>query len=371
MIRPLGQLLPALLAGLLLACSPTPAPVGPTDAPTAKPPAATAATTPVPAATAVTAQVPASTAPVPATTAATAPAAQVPAATAATVPAAQVPAATGATAPLPGGAVSGEVTVFAAASLTDAFREIGERFQAANPNSRVTFNFGASTQLRTQLEQGAQADVFASADQAQMDRARQAGRIAGPDEIFVTNRLVLIAPRANPGGVQGPGDLATPGLKLVMTLPEVPIGVYTQTMLDRMSQDPRFGPDFVVRVNANVVSREPNVRQVVARVQLGEADAAVVYASDVTPPAAPHLATFDVPDQFNTIATYPIALAADAPQAEAGRAFVDLVLSPVGQGILARWSFVPIGPTAMRTTRERAQSGEGQSAPSPSGRGLG
>lgn len=246
------------------------------------------------------------------------------------------------------GPVSGELTVFAAASLTDAFSELGERFEVANPNSRVRFNFGASTQLRTQLEQGAQADVFASADQAQMDRARQAGRVAGPDTTFVTNRLVVIAPADNPGGVQGPGDLAKPNLKVVAAQPEVPIGVYTRDMLEKMSRDPRFGVDFTDRVDLNIVSREANVRQVVAKVQLGEADAAVVYRSDVTPQVAPRLATFDVPDQFNTIATYPIALVAGGPQAErGGRAFIDLVLSPVGQGVLAKWNFVPVGPTAL------------------------
>ena len=244
-------------------------------------------------------------------------------------------------------AISGEVTVFAAASLNDAFRELGERFQAANPNSRVTFNFGASSQLRTQLEQGGRADVFASADQAQMDRARDAGRIAGPDTTFVTNRLVVITPRANPGGVRGPGDLAKPGLKVVTAQPEVPIGVYTRDMLAKMSRAPQFGVDFEDRVNANIVSREANVRQVVAKVQLGEADAAVVYRSDVTPRVAPELATFDVPDQVNTIATYPIAVVGGGPNVEGGRAFIDLLLSPTGQGILAKWNFVPVGPTAM------------------------
>ena len=321
MIRPLGRflpavrLLPALVAGLLLACTPLPPGPAPgsarsTDAPPAKPPAATAGTNPAAAVSA-----------------------------------------------------GGEVTVFAAASLADAFREIGERFQAANPNSRVTFNFGASTQLRTQLEQGAQADVFASADQAQMDRAREAGRIVGPDVTFASNRLVVIAPAANPGRVQGPADLARPGLKVVTTLPEVPIGVYTQAMLDKMSRDPRFGREFRDRVNANVVSREANVRQIVAKVQLGEADAGVVYASDVTPQAAPRLATFDVPDQFNSIATYPIALVAAAPQLEAGRAFVDLVLSPAGQAVLARWSFLPVGPTAMLPRRAADDSRYGHRAP--------
>jgi molybdate transport system substrate-binding protein len=134
----------------------------------------------------------------------------------------------------------------------------------------------------------------------------------------------------------------------VTTAPEVPIGVYTQTMFEKMSQAPQFGPDFATRANASIVSREPNVRQIVAKIQLGEGDAGVVYRSDVTPQAAPDLATYDVPDPFNTIATYPIALVNGGPQTEAGAAFVALVLSPIGQGVLLKWNFSPspVGPVA-------------------------
>ena len=237
------------------------------------------------------------------------------------------------------------LTVFAAASLTEAFREIGAVFEA-NTGIPVTFNFGASSQLRTQLEQGARADVFASADQAQMDRARQAGLIAGPDVPFLTNRLVVITPAGNPAGIRGPADLARPGVRVVTAGPEVPIGAYTQAMFERMSRLDAYGPDFVDRANANVVSREPNVRQVVAKIQLGEGDAAVVYLSDVTPNAVPDLRTFAIPDELNTIAAYPIAPVAGAPQAELGAGFIALVLSPIGQGILQSWSFAPVGPVA-------------------------
>jgi molybdate transport system substrate-binding protein len=238
------------------------------------------------------------------------------------------------------------VTVFAAASLTDAFKEIGAIFEA-NTGVPVTFNFGASSQLRTQLEQGAQADLFASADQIQIDRARDTGTIVGPEILFAINRLVLIAPKSNPAGIQGVADLARPGLRLVTAAPEVPIGAYTQTMLDRMSQKPEFGADFKDRANANVVSREPNVRQVVAKVQLGEADAAVVYLTDVTPQSAPDLQVLPIPDELNTIAAYPIVMVRDAPQPELGTIFVTLVLSPVGQGVLERSNFTPVGPTAL------------------------
>jgi molybdate transport system substrate-binding protein len=112
-------------------------------------------------------------------------------------------------------------------------------------------------------------------------------------------------------------------------------------MLDRMSQDARFGAAFKDEVNSHVVSREANVRQIVAKVQLGEADAGVVYRTDVTPRGAPQLATFDVPDEFNTIATYPIAVVKDAPNGAGASAFVAFILSPPGQEILRKWNFTP------------------------------
>jgi molybdate transport system substrate-binding protein len=239
-------------------------------------------------------------------------------------------------------AVTGEITVFAAASLTDAFQEMGERFKTAHPSSSVTFNFGASTQLVTQLDQGAQADVFASADQVQMDRAKAANRVAGPDAVFATNRLVITTPASNPGRIAGHADLARPGLRIVTTQSDVPIGAYTQAMLEKMSGSRRLGADFKDKVNANVVSREANVRQIVAKVQLGEADAGVVYKSDVTPQAAGQLATIDIPDEFNAPASYPIAEVSGAPNRAGAAAFVTFVLSPEGQGILAKWNFVPI-----------------------------
>jgi molybdate transport system substrate-binding protein len=238
---------------------------------------------------------------------------------------------------------SGEITVFAAASLTDAFTDMGERFKAANPNTNIVFNFGASTQLFTQIDQGAPADIFASADQVQMDRARAAGRIDGPAFTFAMNRLVVITPAANPGRVEELGDLARPGLRVVTSQADVPIGVYTQTMLDRMSEDPQYGTDFKDRVNANIVSREANVRQIVAKVQLGEADAAVVYKSDVTPQVASQLRMINVPNDFNVLATYPIALVQGARNRALAAAFMGYVLSPSGQEVLAAWNFVPVG----------------------------
>ncbi len=238
------------------------------------------------------------------------------------------------------------LTVFAASSLTDAFKEIGQAFEAEK-STTVTFNFGASSQLRTQLQQGASADVFASADQVQMNNARDDGSIASPDVTFARNRLVVITPKDNPGRIQSAADIANPGIRFVTAAPEVPIGAYTQNMFDKMSQISAFGADFKDRANANIVSREPNVRQVVAKVQLGEADAAVVYLSDVTPSSAPDLMTIPIPDDLNTLAAYPIALVTNGPQAELGQAFIDMVMAPSGQAILGKWSFGTVGPTML------------------------
>jgi molybdate transport system substrate-binding protein len=237
-------------------------------------------------------------------------------------------------------AAQAPLTVFAASSLTDAFKELGALFESTT-GTPVTFNFGASTQLRTQLEQGAVADVFASADTIQMDRARQSGVIAGVDQIFATNRLVVITPARNPAGITGPGDLANPGIKIVTAQQDVPVGVYTQTMLDAMSQDARFGADFKSRANANIVSREPNVRQIVAKILLGEGDAAVVYRTDITPQAAADLLMVEIPDAFNTLAQYPIARVVNAPQGDAGSMFIAMLMSPVGQTVLQKWNFLP------------------------------
>lgn len=244
-------------------------------------------------------------------------------------------------------AQGGELRVFAAASLTDAFNELGPIFESQNPGSRAIFNYGPSTGLRVQIEQGAPADAFASADQAQMDQARAAGVIAGEPQTFARNVLTLITPRDNPGRIQTLADLARPGLRLVTTNAQVPIGAYTRQMLTTMSQDPAYGAGYSQRVLANVRSEEDNVRAVVAKVALGEADGGVVYTSDVTPTIAVELQTIAIPEQFNVVATYPIAVVQGARQPALAQRFIALVLSSEGQGVLARWGFQPVQQPAM------------------------
>jgi len=237
-----------------------------------------------------------------------------------------------------------ELVALVASSLTDAFAELAEAFprQPGNPAVTFSFSFGASSQLRTQLEQGAPADLFASADTAQMDAATKAGLIEGTPRVLARNRLVLIVPRENRAGVSGLADLAKPGLKLVTTAREVPVGSYTRETLQKMAADPAFGAGFDRRVLDNVVSEEANVRQVVTKVQLGEADAGIAYASDVTPRIASDVKVFDIPEKFNVVAEYPIAITKRAKAPASARRFVEYVLSPAGQTILKRNGFIPL-----------------------------
>jgi molybdate transport system substrate-binding protein len=232
------------------------------------------------------------------------------------------------------------IAVFAAASLTAAFNEIGAQF-TSETGIPVVFNFAGSQQLRGQLEQGADADVFASANRKEMTAAVDSGLVGGGSEkIFARNRLVVIYPKANPGGIQALPDLAKPGLKLVVADKAVPVGQYSLELFDKMSKDPAFGADFAARVLKNVVSYEQNVKAVVSKVQLGEADAGVVYATDVTGDAREKVSALEVPDAFNQAAEYPLAVLAQSKQPASAAGFAAYVLSDAGQAILARHGFL-------------------------------
>lgn len=233
--------------------------------------------------------------------------------------------------------------MFAASSLTDAFNDMAAGFQRANPNARVTFSFGASSQLATQLGQGARADAFASADQTQMDNAKKADAVAGPDTVFARNRLIIITPKDNPKKIAAVKDLGNDGVKFVTAQTTVPIGQYTLQMLDKASADALIGSDLKSKVEGNTVSREDNVRQVVSKVQLGEADAAVVYSTDATPQVRDQLHIIQVPDAFQVLAAYPIAVARGGNSA-GGEAWVNYVRGQQGQATLAKWGFLPPTP---------------------------
>ena len=232
------------------------------------------------------------------------------------------------------------LSVYAAASLSDAFNEIADSLERRGPDLRIDFNFAGSQLLVLQLGQGAAADVFASADDRWMQIARDSALIEGTPQTFARNRLVVIVPKGNPARIGKLQDLARSGVKLVLAADAVPAGRYAREAIFRLGWSAGYPPDYSRRVLANVVSYEENVRSVAAKVQLGEADAGFVYLSDVTPAVTRQVRRFDLPDTANVIASYPIAMVRHAQNAAAAKAFIDFVLSPSGQAVLTKNGFL-------------------------------
>ena len=235
---------------------------------------------------------------------------------------------------------AGELTVFAAASLTEPFTEIGRRLELSHPGLKVVYNFGGSPTLRTQLEQGAHADVFASADAAQMEQAKKSNVVQGQSPVFVKNRLVAIVPKDNKAKITTFCDLGKPGVKLDLANAKVPVGTYSRQAIAKASTE--CGADFEQRTLKNIVSEEENVKQVVTKIQLGEADAGIVYVSDVTPRVSKEVQAITIADAYNQVATYPIALTKEVRNPAAAQAFIGFVLSAEGQAILKAHSFIPL-----------------------------
>lgn len=230
--------------------------------------------------------------------------------------------------------------VFAAASLQAAFTTIGRHFHSAHPNVTVTFNFGGSNTLAQQITQGAPADVFASANAAQMDVVVKAGDARGADvKTFAHNRLVVVYPKSNPAQLHSLQALARPGVKIVLAAAAVPAGQYALVFLDKASTDPSFGATYKSGVLKNVVSYEQDVKSVLAKVSLGEADAGIVYVTDAMT-ATSSLSTLDIPDALNTVAVYPIVALDASPHAALAQQFVDAVGSADGQAVLASYGFI-------------------------------
>lgn len=235
--------------------------------------------------------------------------------------------------------------VFAAASLSDAFTEIARTFERRHPGLRVRMNFAGSQQLASQIEQGASADVFASADQRWMEYVRERKLVSGEPVVFARNRLVVIIPKTKPARLRRLQDLAATGVKFVIGADAVPAGRYSRIALRNLAREPGFGTDFATRVLRNVVSEEENVRSVVGKVQLGEADAGIVYRSDVTPGVARFLRVLEIPESANVLASYPIAMLEESKSRDLAQAFVDLVLSAEGQRVIDRRGLIAVGTT--------------------------
>jgi molybdate transport system substrate-binding protein len=230
-----------------------------------------------------------------------------------------------------------QLTVFAASSLSDAFDALAVRFEEDHPNVEVVRHYASSSQLAAQLIEGARADLYASANELQMENVVAAGLVSGSPVNFVTNRLTVITPADNPVGISSPFDLGKPGISLVLSAPDTPIRVYSDQVIAMLGD-----ADFQTAVYANLVSEEANVRQVAAKIALGEADAGIVYISDITPDVAVDILQIEIPDEFNLTAVYPIAVVESSRNPELAEQFLIFILSPTGQAILTDWGFGPV-----------------------------
>ncbi len=229
------------------------------------------------------------------------------------------------------------ITVFAAASLTEAFGELAEAFEAEHPGVTVRLSFAGSATLRTQVLEGAPADVFASASPEEVAALDTAGLVV-EERGLATNSLVVATTE---GGIGAFEELGEPGLRLVLAAENVPAGRYARESLALADADGAFGEGFAARVLANVRSNETNVRATLAKVELGEADAAIVYASDLRA-AAGNVRAVAIPERFQVAAEYRIALLSES---DAARAFVAFATSPQGMATLARHGFTAVGAT--------------------------
>ncbi len=228
------------------------------------------------------------------------------------------------------------LVVFAAASLRDAVAAEADEYRRRG-SVRISLATDSSAALRTQLEQGARADVFLSADTANADALAAAGLADGPIVPFAGNRLAIVVPSDNPAGIAGPFDLGRPGIKIIAAGEAVPITVYATTLVARLAALPGAPPDFAAAYAANVVSREDNVRAALAKVELGEGDVAIVYATDAA--ASKAVRSIDLPAEADVVATYAGVVPRTAPQPAGGRGFLDWLVAADGQAILAGFGF--------------------------------
>ncbi|MGZ8515194.1 MAG: molybdate ABC transporter substrate-binding protein [Candidatus Limnocylindrales bacterium] len=232
-----------------------------------------------------------------------------------------------------------ELTVFGAASLKNALEAVGAAYGAAVPGITLTIATDSSATLRTQIEQGAPADLFLSADQKQPQTLADAGLTDGPPVVFAASTLTLIVPADNPAGIHSPADLARPGVKVVAAGADVPIARYADQVVARLGTLAGYPARFADDYAANVVTREQNVQAVVAKIELGEGDAAIVYVTDARASGA--VATIPIPDAANVPATYAGVVVAASTRREEAHALLDWLAGPPGASVLATFGFLP------------------------------
>jgi molybdate transport system substrate-binding protein len=246
------------------------------------------------------------------------------------------PAEASAAPPVAGGS---ELTIYAAASLKGVLDKAGAAYEAANPGTTLTISTDSSSALETQIEQGAPADVFLSAD-AKNPQALVDMGLAGGDLVkFAGNVLTVVVPSDNPAGIATPADLARPGVKVIAAGDSVPITKYATQLVANLAREAGYPADFAAAYAANVVSREDNAKALIAKVELGEGDAGIVYLTDAK--ASTRVKTIDVPDSANVPATYAGVVVKASTNAVAAHAFLTWFAGPDGQAILAGFGFLP------------------------------
>ena len=241
----------------------------------------------------------------------------------------------------PGGsgrATPAELTILAAASLREALRDVAVAYEAA-AGVRLSVVTDSSSALRVQIEQGARGDAFLSADAANPAALEEGGLTDGAIVEFAGNRLAVVVPAGNPGRLHGLADLARPGIAIVAAGDQVPITHYASELVQRLAALPGYPPDFTTAYEANVVTREDNAGAVLAKIELGEGDAAIVYATDA---ATADVITLAIPDEASVTATYAGAVLSTSTAHAAARGFLDWLAGPAGSAILTRHGFVAV-----------------------------
>jgi molybdate transport system substrate-binding protein len=240
---------------------------------------------------------------------------------------------------VPSAAAVGELTIYGAASLKGALDKAKTAYEAANPGTKLVISTDSSSALETKIEQGAPVDVFLSADTINPNKLVDAGLAAGDPVNFAANKLTVIVPTANTAGIMTPADLARKGIKIVAAGDEVPITRYAAQLVANLAKQASYPADFEAAYAANVVSKEDNVKGIVAKIELGEGDAGIVYVTDAK--ASIKVGTIDVPDAANVPATYAGVVVKAASDPAAAKAFLDWFAGPDGQAILAGFGFLP------------------------------
>ncbi|HEY8846849.1 MAG TPA: molybdate ABC transporter substrate-binding protein [Candidatus Limnocylindrales bacterium] len=231
------------------------------------------------------------------------------------------------------------LTIFGAASLKGVLDKVKTTYEAANPGTTLTISTDSSATLETQIEQGAPADVLLSADTTNPKKLVDKGLAAGAAVTFAGNKLTIIVPAANPAGIRSPKDLAKTGVKVIAAGDAVPITKYATLLVANLAKEAGYPADFVAKYTANIASKEDNVKAIVAKIELGEGDAGIVYVTDAK--ASTKVTAVDVPDTANVPATYSGVVVKASKNAAAAQAFLTWFAGPGGQAILGSFGFLP------------------------------